>query len=192
MKINCLTKKDAFKNLTINKEYDAVEDGEVFVVTNDSGFRSRYAKKYFRIIPEAAAPRNLLDLLTVAFDDDEQEVTITLNRTTRTVRLDINTSGISCGIDEIEGISALKRVVNELYAAKMADIIGSKSDMFKAILDTIFEVLRENDARMCYLLSDEIRVAEEQLDAVLTEMSEVSTTGTNPNNDHQIILWVIK
>lgn len=190
MRIKNVNKPIKFKNLTLNKDYDAVEDGEVFVVTNDAGFRARYAKNYFRVLPEVPATRNLLDLLTVTYEDDQ--LTIVLNRTTRTIPLDISSSTISCGIDQIDGISDLKRTVNDIYAAKMADIIGTKAEMFEAILAEIFATLHEASDRMCWLISDEIRVTDEQLDAVLTEMSDIHTDGINPNNDHNIRLWVIK
>jgi hypothetical protein len=191
MNLICTRKKDAFKNLTVNKAYsEATEDGEVYVVTNDAGFKARYAKQYFRVTPEEPRTRNLLDLLRVEIND--YTISITLNRTTRNVDLDIDSSTISCGIDQIEGISTLKRAVNEIYAAKVADIIGSKAEMFRVILNTIFTELRENDNRMCWLLSDQIRVADTELDSVLTEMSDIHTTGHNPNSNNEITLWVIK
>jgi len=192
MNVTCINKPNKFKNLTLNHQYpDVIEDGEVFVVTNDAGFRARYAKNYFRVNPETPVTRNLLDLLTVTFDEDDR-LTIVLNRTTRTIRLNINQSEISCGIDEIEGISEVKRAVHEMYAAKVADIVGTKAEMFKKVLDTIFEELRDNDLVMCWLLSDQIKTTDTELDAVLTEMSDIHTTGLNPNSDHEIILWVIK
>ena len=192
MNVTCINKPNKFKNLTLNHQYpDVIEDGEVFVVTNDAGFRARYAKNYFRINPETPATRNLLNLLTVTLDEDNR-LTIVLNRTTRTVSLGISESEISCGIDEIEGISEVKRIIHEMYAAKVADIVGTKAEMFKEVLDTIFEELREGDPRMCWLLSDQIRATDTELDTILTEMSDIHTTGINPNSHHEIILWVIK
>jgi hypothetical protein len=192
MKLVCERKKELFKNLTINKEYEAVEDGEVYIVTNDAGLRSRYAKGYFRVLPAAPITRNLLDLLKVTYNYEEGILDITLNRTNRVVDFDNQNSAISCGINELSGIASLKRVVNELYAAKMVDIIGSKTDMFKAILEVLFEELREGNDKMCWLLSDENRTADAELDTVLDEMSIYSHSGINPNNQHNITLWVIQ
>jgi hypothetical protein len=194
MNLTCVDKPTKFRNLTLNHQYEAVEDGEVYVVTNDAGFRSRYAKKYFRVVPEAPVNRNLLDLLTVAAEnfDDGIGIDITLNRTNRHVTLGISPTEISCGIDEIEGISELKSTINDMYAHKMADIIGTKEDMFRAIMTEILRELHEEENKMCWLLSDAIKTTDTELDAVLTELAEISTTGRNPNSGHDIILWVIK
>ena len=194
MNLTCVDKPTKFRNLTLNHQYEAVEDGEVYVVTNDAGFRSRYAKKYFRVVPEAPVNRDLLDLLTVTANDEDSimSVDITLNRTNRQVSLEINSTGISCGIDEIEGISELKSTVNDMYAHKMADIIGTKEDMFRAIMTEVLRELHEGGNKMCWLLSDSIKTVDTELDAVLTELAEISTTGRNPNSGHDIILWVIK
>jgi hypothetical protein len=190
MQVKNINKPTKFKNLTLNKDYEAVEDGEVFIVTNDAGFRARYAKSYFRVNPETIATRNLLDLLTVTYSDGE--LTISLNRTSRTVELFIEDTAISCGIKQIEGIAALKSRVNEMYAAKVATIIGTKAEMFKFIIDELIASLREESDMMCWLLSDEIRTSDVELDAVLDELADVTSSGINPNSQHNIKLWVIK
>jgi hypothetical protein len=183
MNLTCVDKPTKFRNLTLNHQYEAVEDGEVYVVTNDAGFRSRYAKKYFRVIPEAPVNRNF---------DDGIGIDITLNRTNRHVTLGISPTEISCGINEIEGISELKSIVNDMYAHKMVDIIGTKENMFRAIMTEVLRKLHEGGNKMCWLLSDAVRNSDVELDAVLTELADISTTGRNPNSDHDIILWVIK
>lgn len=192
MQLTCVNKPTKFKNLTLNKDYQAVEDGETYAVTNDIGFTARYAKKYFRVVPEVPATRNLIDLLRVSYDEENGSVTVILNRTTRTVGLDNSQSVVSCGINEIDGISNLKRIVNEMYAAKANDIIGTKTEMFSAVMGTLMEGLRNEEGKMCWLFSDQVRESDTELDEYLTSISDATTTGVNPNTHNQIILWVIQ
>jgi MoaA/NifB/PqqE/SkfB family radical SAM enzyme len=189
MEVNCLEKPAKFKNLTRNKNYEAIEDGEAYVVTNDIGFRARYAKKYFRVVPEAPVTRRLLDLLTVTIEDED--VRIVLNRTTREVSLSVDATEISCGIDQISGISNLKSTVNSMYAAKAADIEGTKTEMFATIMNVILEELRR-DNKMCWLVSDQVRDSDIELDAYLTSIAVSAITGNNPNSGNDITLWVIQ
>jgi hypothetical protein len=190
MQIKCVNKKTSFKNLTTNKDYEAIEDGEVYVVTNDAGFRARYAKTYFRAIPAAPVTRNLLDVLEVSLDDET--LTITLNRTTRTVNISSGRTDSSCGVIDTTGIANIKATVTEMYNAKVPTIIGTKAEMFRAVMEEVMNTLRNDDEGMCYLISDQIKASEEDMDAILTEMADITTSGHNPNSDHEIRLWVIK
>ena len=187
MKLKCISTKPVFKNLTVDKDYDATEENDVYIVTNDAGLRSRYAKGYFREVP---VTRNLLDELSVTVL--EGRISITLNRTERSIGYNFAQTLNSCGIYEFEGIATLKRVVNEMYANKVPSITGSKSEMFKFIMDELMASLREENDFMCITISDQIRTTDDVLNAVLTEMAESCVTGTNPNSNNEIALWIIK
>ena len=190
MNVECVSKKDSFKNLTVNKQYEATEDGDVYVLPNDAGYSARYAKKYFRAVPAVPVRRNLTDMLNVSVDDDI--VTIRLNRTVRTVNLNIDQAINSCGIFNIDGIQFLKRTVREMYAAKARDIIGEESEMFEEIIKGILDYLCDSRPAMCYTFSDAVRDEDASLDQVLDSLSDSVVEGDNPNSDHDIVLWIIK
>jgi hypothetical protein len=196
MKLRCVSKKTAFNNLTVNTEYEGIEEGDVYIVQNNAGLRARYAKQYFRVVPEAApAPviRTLAEACTVVINDNS-DLVITLNRTTRTINLDDALNHLDCcGIKEFCEISRLKAVVSELINNKVATITGTKAELFRMVMDVLLTWLRENDPAMVYIFTDvNDRPGEAEMNDVLTELAGgVVTEGTNPNSNHQLSLWLI-
>jgi len=47
----CINKKDSFKNLTVNKDYEGEEIGDFIEVINDANVKTRYNKRYFEAVP---------------------------------------------------------------------------------------------------------------------------------------------
>ena len=193
MKVICTNKKEAFKNLTLNKEYEnVIEDGDAFVVSNDSGFRSKYAKKYFRVVPEAPPVRNLLDMLQLSFARATNELTIVLNRTTRSIGLDISASSISCGISEVDGISTIKTIVNEMYDNKVDTIVGERVDFFRAVIEYLLTQIREQHNVAFILMSDNNAISHsDEFDTVMNSLAINSFARVNPKSNNDITLWVI-
>lgn len=208
MKVICTTKPDKFKNLTINKEYEnVIEDGEAYVVPNDSGFRSRYAKKYFRVVPETpttqprpAQPvtRNLLDVLTMNYHENdlvskrEDSLEIILNGISRNININLEISTISCGIYEVYGIQEIKRVVNEMYNNKQQNIVGTREEFFRAVMEYLIAQLRNNNSRAFFLMSDNNNTANSDIyDSILSTLAVGNFSRSNPNSGNNITLWII-
>lgn len=204
MKVICTTKPDKFKNLTINKEYEnVIEDGEAFVVPNDSGFRSRYAKKYFRVVPETpttqprpAQPvtRNLLGVLTMNYHENDggDYLEIILNGISRNININLEISTISCGIYEVYGIQEIKRVVNEMYNNKQQNIVGTREEFFRAVMEYLIAQLRNNNSRAFFLMSDNNNTANSDIyDSILSTLAVGNFSRSNPNSGNNITLWII-
>jgi hypothetical protein len=192
MQLTCTRKKNVFKNLTVNKTYEAVEEGENFLVTNDAGLKAKYAKAYFRINPQTPVTRPIASVTAVEVTDDEETINITVNRTMRSVGMDIDGVNMSCGIDSVSGIAALKSTVRDLIRNKVDTIIGTEAELFLIVMNAYLEELRNNSPRMCYLFSDAIRPVDAAMDEVLDEIAETKSIGHNPNSGNEIALWVIK
>ena len=204
MKVICTTKPDKFKNLTINKEYEnVIEDGEAYVVPNDSGFRSRYAKKYFRVVPETpttqprpAQPvtRNLLGVLTMNYHENDggDYLEIILNGISRNININLEISTISCGIYEVYGIQEIKRVVNEMYNNKQQNIVGTREEFFRAVMEYLIAQLRNNNSRAFFLMSDNNNTANSDIyDSILSTLAVGNFSRSNPNSGNNITLWII-
>lgn len=204
MKVICTTKPDKFKNLTINKEYEnVIEDGEAYVVPNDSGFRSRYAKKYFRVVPETpttqprpAQPvtRNLLNVLTMNYHENDggDYLEIILNGISRNININLEISTISCGIYEVYGIQEIKRVVNEMYNNKQQNIVGTREEFFRAVMEYFIAQLRNNTSRAFFLMSDNNNTANSDIyDSILSTLAVGNFSRSNPNSGNNITLWII-
>ena len=204
MKVICTTKPDKFKNLTINKEYEnVIEDGEAYVVPNDSGFRSRYAKKYFRVVPETPATppqpaqpvtRNLLGVLTMNYHENDggDYLEIILNGISRNININLEISTISCGIYEVYGIQEIKRVVNEMYNNKQQNIVGTREEFFRAVMEYLIAQLRNNNSRAFFLMSDNNNTANSDIyDSILSTLAVGNFSRSNPNSGNNITLWII-
>ena len=191
MNVTCTTKKNVFKNLTVNKDYDATEDGDMYSLNNDAGIKVKYAKKYFKVNIARPVIRDFRTLLTIRLEDDR--VIIILNRTTRTVLLYIERVNNSCGIITINNLHGLKDTTRDLIDNKMTNISGTYAELFREIMIQIMSLLKEVDNLMCYMFSDRVdRPDEIEMNAVMDELSDIHTEGENPNTGNQIALWILK
>jgi hypothetical protein len=91
----CINKKDSFKNLTLNKDYEGTEVGNFIEVINDSNVKARYDKKYFEnVVPRPRIRRiSMVDFINefISFsrdrDDDGVGINITYSEHDSTVML---------------------------------------------------------------------------------------------------------
>jgi hypothetical protein len=177
MNLRCVTKSNKFKNLTVDKVYDGNEEDDNYVVTNDSGLPSRYAKKYFA----------LSDVVNVRSVDTNGRFCITINGREYEFEIILSSSAISCGINQLSNISNLKTVVR-----RVTNTSKSTADIFRTVIEFVLGYYREHNPAMCYLISDQLREEDVVMDRVLDELASVSEEAENPNSNHQICLWVIK
>ena len=207
MNLTCTT-KGKFANLTANKNYEGIEDGELYVVVNDIGARARYAKKYFREVrenvaaavpappPPPPAPVNILDMVTrnIVVTGQDASIRLTAGRGVAGLeqRLTINGSSISCGIHQLSGINGYAAAIARWFTGlNRTNVTGNVQDLVNAIMSELFAQLKASNAISAafMLLSDR----EDESDLVqnwLSENCEYSTTELNPNSNHNITLWV--
>jgi hypothetical protein len=191
--IRCSTKPEKFKNLTLDKEYDATDDGEMYVLTNDAGLQSKYAKKYFTTVVRSVPISEALNVTTTISSEDEVSWQLQIGRH-RAVNLiiSINNTSISCGVEELYGISVIKAECTNLYNRLDHNLYtGTKEDIFEKVMATIMSDLRDS-IKGCYIMSDAIRVSEEGYNTILNNMSVTRWQGINQNSDNEIILWVFE
>lgn len=191
MRVTCINKKQAFQNLTVGTEYEAIEDGDLYIVTNNIGARSRYAKHYFRPVPAAPVIRPLAEMVTVSVNEAFL-MTITLNRTTRNVQFQVGRIVASCGVASINNIGSLDTQVKDLIRNKVDTISGTEAELFAICMDALMARLRATSPAMLYLFSDVTEENRDTMIEVLDNMSTYSYTGTNPNTNHEITLWAIE
>ena len=208
--IRCITKPDKFKNLTLNKEYEAIEDGDAYVLTNDAGFKARYAKTYFRTVrgaravaaevvaapaPPRPAPIPLLSVLEVNTTwnaaRNRLTVSIILNRTTRAVELVCNGATNSCGITEVSNISLLKAEIRAMFAARVPHMTGTIEEFFSSVMHNVMDTLRTSIAGAFFTFSDQLRDEDSIMDALLDELANSWSQNLNPNSGNQIKIWVL-
>lgn len=193
-KISCINKKALFRNLTINKEYDGIKEGDNYVVTNDAGLRATYAARYFR---EEPVNIQLNEVIAVTFSraNDNLDVIIVINNSDELrerVSLNIQRAFISCGVMEISNISSLNDTIENLYAALPDNYIGmTEEEFFRYIWAEIFRYIVAQYPSLLYLISDVVSEDNEILRTVLDETAEYSIEGTNPNSHNEICMWVL-
>jgi hypothetical protein len=194
--IRCINKPEKFKNLTLNKEYDATEDGDNYLLLNDAGLTAKYAKKYFVVAPLAPRVQTITEAtnVSVGFNDDDEDIieaVVTIGRHRPvTVSLDIDSTSVSCGVEELSNISVIKRECTALYQRLDHTLhTGTKEDLFAAIITPMINRLLDN-IKGCYIMSDAIRDGEEGYNTILDNLSATHWSGLNNNSGNNIILWV--
>lgn len=201
MRLRCSSKKDSFNNLTVNTEYEAIEEGDIYIVTNDAGLRSRYAKRYFAVVPQAPPVRTIDDAVTVTVRRTNESIDINVSIDARDLfTYSLNTARTlnSCGVRDVQGIRGIKENIISI----MADgrrwngslVNGTPADFFKKVMDAVIALLKtdNNFQAAFYTFSD---VVEEDhgtsFDTVLTELSALHIIGDNPNSGNTINFWLV-
>lgn len=193
-KISCINKKASFRNLTINKEYDGIKEGDNYVVTNDAGLRATYAARYFREEPVNIQLSQVI-AVTISRANDNLDVIIVINNSgelRERVSLNIQRAHISCGIMEISNISSLNNTLENLYDDLPDDYVGmTEEEFFRYIWAEIFAYIVAQYPSLLYLISDVVSEDNEVLRAVLDDAAGYSIEGTNPNSHNEICMWVL-
>lgn len=208
MNVRCTRKKDSFKNLTVNANYEAIEEGDSFIITNDAGYRAKYAKEYFRVNSEEAARaarverparpvvRTILEVaqITVTRDGGIVDANIVIPGVGRRSSITLSISGttISCGVYQLQGISGLKGEISRIIASLPNTVTGTKGELMTMVMERMMAYIREQWHSMCYLISDTISEEESDMNDILTAMCDTAIRGNNPNSGNDIIVWVMK
>jgi hypothetical protein len=203
MRLVCNTKKEAFKNLTIGTEYEAIEEGDIYIVTNDAGLRSRYTKNYFRVIPPTPVTRPLSDAIRIDISRDSDTITILANIDARElfyIDLIVDSTTNSCGIQEIQGLSGLKyaitKLMNDGRRINHTLVIGTKEDLFDIIISQLIIYLNAHYPAAFYMFTDVKQKVDDlevvNFDDIMEAHSTIFNYALNPNSDNTIGIWIVK
>lgn len=215
----CSKKKPAFKNLTVGKEYEGIEDGEMVVVVNDIGARARYSKEYFTGTVEAAPRRGrprAAEAAVVAPPPPppppptlEQYVSIDINRdgarinarvlarprnnfVLGIVELRIDGSNISCGIFQVSGINGSSNLIREISRTIPAEVTGNTPEALASmIMSAMFAYIKIQQPAAYYLLSNNLNDETDVVAEWLNQNAISTCTDGNPNSGNEISLWVM-
>ena len=178
MKIKCINQKN-FKNLTLNKVYDVIEDLEegFYLIENDVASNMRYSKDYFEnVIPEEIKPQPQPkpvvkeDIITISSNSG----TITVIYNGSGVQLSIGSVSGNCGVSSIYNINGLARLL-ENDMAKFKKAIQAIIDCYQGKLGML--IFSTNDHPNIWNAMDEI-------------CGTSSNPCINPNSGAKIKTWI--
>lgn len=197
----CINKKDSFKNLTINKDYEGEEVGNFIEVINDSNVKARYDKKYFEVVRPRPRTRTLTcrqfidEFITFELRTTNNIHEIIIRSDNYICNLYINSTLNSCGIKFIDGMDLLEDFINARLGNMPDNVVldndeGADSELFyeimkKAILE--FERLSGmGHAFYMFTTNDPSR----DIFNTLTQHSIKTEEEENPNSGNDIAIWV--
>jgi len=197
----CINKKDSFKNLTLNKDYEGTEVGNFIEVINDSNVKTRYDKKYFEtVVPRPRIRRiNMIDFINEFIvisrnrdDDDGVSINITYRERNNDFTLFFDQTRNSCGIRFIDGIEQLINLVS-IIETNLPDNVEiseyNKSQFLVELLRKIilyFEEIDDSFAFYMFTTHPDSRIILSEFDRLFTNTAEE----LNPNSDNDIKVWV--
>jgi hypothetical protein len=180
----CSKKKPAFKNLTVGKEYEGIEDGEMVVVVNDIGARARYSKEYFTGTVEAAPRRGrparaaaveappppppppapiLENILQVNITRDERTLLVQLSQINGAVNnrfrfgLSLDGSTISCGIYQVSNISNVGNLLNNFLESLPQNTVNRNMNVLTELVMTrVIAYVKATQNAAYWLFSDAV------------------------------------
>lgn len=203
----CISKKDSFKNLTLNKDYEGTEVGNFIEVINDSNVKARYDKKYFEtVVPRPRIRRiNMIDFinefiffnhyLVISRDrdnDDEVSINITYRERNNDFTLFFDQTRNSCGIRFIDGIEQLINLVS-IIETNLPDNVEiseyNKSQFLVELLRKVILYFEEIDHSFVFYMfttHPDSRIILSEFDRLFTSTAEE----LNPNSGNDIKVWV--
>lgn len=196
----CISKKDSFKNLTLNKDYEGTEVGNFIEVINDSNVKTRYDKKYFKtVVPRPRIRRiNMIDFINEFIvisrnrDDDEDSINITYRERNNNFTLFFDQTRNSCGIRFIDGIEQLITLVS-IIETNLPDNVEiseyNNSQFLVELLRKIILYFEEDDHYFAFYMfttHPDSRIILSEFDRLFTSTEEES----NPNSGNYIKVWV--
>lgn len=196
----CISKKDSFKNLTLNKDYEGTEVGNFIEVINDSNAKTRYDKKYFEtVVPRPRIRRiNMIDFINEFIvisrdrDDDENSINITYRERNNDFTLFFDQTRNSCEIRFIDGIEQLITLVSIIETNLPDNVEISEYNNSQFLVELLrkvilyFEEIDHSFAFYMFTTHPDSRIILSEFDRLFTNTAEE----LNPNSDNDIKVWV--
>lgn len=174
--------------LTVGKEYNVVEQGNYYVLTNDNNKNQRYYKTLFEdVVEEVEIPQSTFSFNNTLLKIDDESLDLSDN---------IHTSYVSCGISEFTNLNGLFYFVNKSNFNLTDEV---RKNILKEALDVIWNF---NECPILLLSTnnnddenEEINEYYLQQKSIINEVFLGNITEIenqfNPNSDNEITLWVI-
>lgn len=198
MNLRCSTKPEKFKNLTLEKEYEATQDGDFVHLTNDAGQRAKYSRKYFtqvrvrRATPPAPPVVRLADALSVrctAEGGNSLIIVLNLDGFVLNESLPFDGLAISCGIKQVWCIQRFKRACNDFYGRINHErYTGTIEDFFQYVVDIVIDAILD-ECGAGFIMSDQVLEDFADLDRILTDKSKCDWHGLNESSGNNIVFW---
>jgi len=193
MKVKCINVRN-FRNLTLNQEYEVVEQSvDFYHVVNNNGSTARYSKEYFEVVEDqlinaAVEVEPIAELpiedevgvvendITFEFDSEGvfSLINIFLNDEKKMRLQCIDVAG-NCGTWSISGINSVRESFGE--------------ELFVEVMDKLMEFLTDETSKGCIVFSTNLNDNED-----VVEWLDKHSTGKvgeffNPNSDNQVDMW---
>ena len=195
MKVKCINVRN-FRNLTLNQEYEVVEQSvDFYHVVNNNGTTARYSKEYFEVVEEElinvavqAEPTVELPIedevgvvendITFEFNSSNSFSTIhiNLNGEKKTTLYCIEVAG-NCGTWSISGINSVRESFGE--------------ELFVEVMDKLMEFLTEETSKGCIVFSTNTYNNDDVVEWLDSHCSNKSEEFLNPNSDNMVQMWWI-
>ncbi len=192
MKVKCINVRN-FRNLTLNQEYEVVEQSvDFYHVINNAGNTARYAKEYFEvveeeiieeIIPEPELPIEdevgvVEDEILFEFDSEGafSLINVFINGEKKTKLYCYDVAG-NCGTWSINGINSVREVFGK--------------DLFTEVMDKLMEFLTDETLKGCIVFSTNLNNNEDVVEWLNNNCTGKTEDFFNPNSDNDVAIWWI-
>ena len=174
MKIKCIDARN-FKNLTLNKVYDVIEEVEGFYkLNNDAEVDMKYSKDYFEsaekpvVPPKPVAPED-----KIVVTRESNRCTVTVNGKATVFSVVSGTAG-SCGLTSLHGLNSLW------------EIIGHDPVKFEKAILAIMNEYNGKYAMIIFSTNNNAAIWE-----IMDRISDIASEAhTNPNSSGLIKTWI--
>ena len=192
MKTICTNKNSNFRNLTVNKQYDAEESEDNLIILNDAGIKAKYNKKYFRIVPQS-----ILDTaqITIRLDLENNNISIEVSHLGRgnaaiDMALNVERASNLCGVLEVDHIDLLK---SECDRVSRESGLNTSMELFKRIITEVIRQLKEQRGAFITFSTSVTADTLSYYDSVLLEkdFAGLAFIRRNTNSGNFIALWII-
>jgi hypothetical protein len=186
MKLKCIDKPTKFRNLTRDKEYEAIIDGDNYVITNDAGLRARYANRYFQVIPEVVTLQDMVADLQFDLEDEENIIIRLLDDE---MNVSVLQSSNSCGIYNVSGLG---NIIQNIHDLELPDNCNyTKLDIFSHVITELVTFIKTQINLAFITFTDNLRNANElPYKDFLNTMALTFAEGRNANSGNDIRLWI--
>jgi hypothetical protein len=207
------------KSITTGKEYEVINETETrYAILNDKGIQANYAKNLFQnAVKEVVIPvidgldietsvtldNNMLNFKINVKIEGQDDFVLNSGRI-----MNFNESHISCGIYTLSELNALMTFMTR-FQHQFTSYLSSKINIFTVNEDIDFDEIYQEIADsliqdlieyatgkfLFLLLSTNInnnQAHNQLIQNSLDKASEAELSGTNPNSNNNIELWVLK
>lgn len=189
MKVKCINQRN-FRNLTLNNEYEVVEQSvDFYHVVNDNGVTARYSKEYFELadleinqpVVEEVAEEELVEefemYVEFAPDGQKERYIIHIDEDNEADLYGELVAG-NCGVLSLNG-------VNDLY-----DSLDNDLELFEQAIRLLIECAKEYNNKAFLVFSTNYNYP--NMCAVLDGIANTTSDCLeNPNSDNEIKIWII-